>query len=352
MPEDRVRARRADGHRLRLHRADRSRRHRPRGDPRGARRRRPSPKASASSIPTTPSTSSKTCRRRSRRKSSSSCRRPSASRSTRSLDYPEDSAGRRMQTEFIAVPPSWTVGQAIDYMRETADLPERFYELYVVDPGQALARRGAARPAAAHQAAGADLRTDRRGPPPRRARPTTRRRWRACSSATTWSRRRWSTTTDRLVGVITVDDIVDVIEEEADEDIKALGGVDQRRGAVRHGLDHRARAASTGCWSIWRPRSSPPRCSACSRASCRRWWRSRCWRRSSRARAAMPTTQTMTVAVRALATRELGAANAWRVIMRELLVGLVNGIAFAVITGIAALPGSRSRASASSSGSR
>ena len=48
------------------------------------------------------------------------------------------------------------------------------------------------------------------------------------------------------------------------------------------------------------------------------------------------TTQTMTVAVRALATRELSDANAWRVIMRELLVGLLNGVAFAVITGIAA----------------
>ena len=52
---------------------------------------------------------------------------------TRSLQYPEDSAGRRMQTEYIAVPPTWRVGNAIDYMRETADLPERFYELYVVD---------------------------------------------------------------------------------------------------------------------------------------------------------------------------------------------------------------------------
>src|SRR5947209_2027433 len=50
------------------------------------------------------------------------------------LDYPEESAGRRMQTEFIAVPPAWTVGQAIDYMRETEDLPERFFEIYVVGP--------------------------------------------------------------------------------------------------------------------------------------------------------------------------------------------------------------------------
>ena len=52
----------------------------------------------------------------------------------RSLDYPEDTAGRRMQTEFIAVPPFWTVGQTIDFMRETADLPETFYEIFVVDP--------------------------------------------------------------------------------------------------------------------------------------------------------------------------------------------------------------------------
>ncbi len=51
----------------------------------------------------------------------------------RSLDYPADSAGRRMQMEFIAVPSGWDVGHAIDYMRETVELPERFYELYVAD---------------------------------------------------------------------------------------------------------------------------------------------------------------------------------------------------------------------------
>src|ERR1700704_3977114 len=54
----------------------------------------------------------------------------------RSLLYPENSAGRRMQTEFITVPPDWTVGQAIDYMRDTPDLPDRFYEIYAVDGAQ------------------------------------------------------------------------------------------------------------------------------------------------------------------------------------------------------------------------
>src|SRR6202047_775925 len=56
----------------------------------------------------------------------------------RSLEYPENSAGRRMQTEFIAVPPDWTVGPAIDHMRDTPDLPARFYEIYAVDSVQHL----------------------------------------------------------------------------------------------------------------------------------------------------------------------------------------------------------------------
>src|SRR5690606_26497227 len=52
----------------------------------------------------------------------------------RSLDYPEESAGRRMQTEFVAVPPFWTVGQTIDYMREDRDLPDSFSQVFVIDP--------------------------------------------------------------------------------------------------------------------------------------------------------------------------------------------------------------------------
>ncbi len=52
----------------------------------------------------------------------------------RALDYPEETAGRRMQTEFVAVPPFWTVGQTIDYMREDKNLPESFSQIFVIDP--------------------------------------------------------------------------------------------------------------------------------------------------------------------------------------------------------------------------
>jgi magnesium transporter len=52
----------------------------------------------------------------------------------RALDYPESSAGRRMQTEFVAVPPFWTVGQTIDYMRDEENLPYSFSQIFVIDP--------------------------------------------------------------------------------------------------------------------------------------------------------------------------------------------------------------------------
>ena len=142
----------------------------------------------------------------------------------RILHYPEDSAGRRMQTEYIAVPPFWTVGQTIDYMRETADLPERFYELYVVDPAYRL--QGAV-------ALDRLLRTKRPVPISELMNPE-RRRVRATDDQEEVARQfeRYNLVSapvvddgERLVGVITVDDIVDVIEEEAEEDVKALGGV-------------------------------------------------------------------------------------------------------------------------------
>ena len=85
----------------------------------------------------------------------------------RSLEYPEESAGRRMQTDFIAVSPAWTVGQAIDYLRETEELPERFYEALCGGRRPALPRRRAARPALTQQAAGAGVRIDGRRAPPR-----------------------------------------------------------------------------------------------------------------------------------------------------------------------------------------
>ncbi len=253
----------------------------------------------------------------------------------RSLDYPENSAGRRMQTEFIAVPPDWTVGQAIDYMRETPDVPERFYEIYAVDGAK---RWQGALPL--------DLLLRSRRPVP-------------LTDLIDRDRHRAKVTDDleevarlfgkynlvaapvvddedRLVGVITIDDVVDVIEEEADEEIKALGGITRdeqlsdnvltiARGRFNWLLVNLATAflASSvlGLFEGQLEKMVALAVLAPIVAS----------------QGGNAATQTMTVAVRALATRQLGASNALRVVMRESLVGMVNGVAFAVITGVAAV---------------
>src|ERR1700686_3195885 len=253
----------------------------------------------------------------------------------RSLLYPENSAGRRMQSEFIAVPPDWTVGQAIDYMRDTADLPDRFYEIYAVDADKHW-----------HGAVSLDALL-------RAHRPV------QLSDLIDEDRRRVSVlddqeevarmfgkynlvaapvvdTTNRLVGVITIDDVVDVIEEEADEDLKALGGVTSDE------------ELSDTVWTIARGRFNwllVNLATAFLASSVLGLFEGQLEKMVALAvlapivasQGGNAATQTMTVAVRALATRELGSSNAFRVVVREGLVGLVNGLAFAVITGIAAV---------------
>ncbi len=252
----------------------------------------------------------------------------------RSLDYPEDAAGRRMQSEYIAVPPTWTVGQAIDYMRETVELPERFYELYVVDEaGRFLGAVSLDR-----------LLRSKRPVPVAELMEEERRRVRADEDKEEVARlfQRYDLVAapvvdkdDRLVGVITFDDVADVIEEEAEEDIKALGGVTHHeelsdtvftiaRGRFNWLLVNLGTAfiASLvlGLFAEQLQKMVALAVLAPIVAS----------------QGGNATTQTMTVAVRALATRDLSDANARRVILRELLVGVVNGAAFAIITGILA----------------
>jgi len=253
---------------------------------------------------------------------------------TRSLDYPPDTAGRRMQSEFIAVPPFWTVGQSIDHMRETDDLPERFYEIFVVDP--------------AHRFLGAApldrLLRAKRSVPISEVMEEERRVVRATQDQEDVARlfQRYNLVAapvvddgDRLVGVITFDDVADVIQEEAEEDIKALGGVTHHE------------ELSDSVWTIAKGRFNwllVNLATAFLASSVLGLFEGQLQKMVALAvlapivasQGGNATTQTMTVAVRALATRDLTDANAWRVIARELLVGVLNGFAFAVITGAVA----------------
>jgi magnesium transporter len=253
----------------------------------------------------------------------------------RRLKYPENSAGRLMQTEFIAVPPDWTVGEAIDHMRESPNLPDRFYEIYAVDSAQ---RWQGAVPLDAllrsrRQVALADLIDE------------DRRRVSVMDDQEEVARLFGKynlvaapvvDTENRLVGVITVDDVVDVIEEEADEDLRALGGVTSDE------------ELSDSVWTIARGRFNwllVNLATAFLASSVLGLFEGQLEKMVALAvlapivasQGGNAATQTMTVAVRALATRELGSNNAFRVVLRESLVGLVNGLAFAVITGVAAV---------------
>src|SRR3954452_23489106 len=253
----------------------------------------------------------------------------------RILLYPENSAGRRMQTEFIAVPADWIVGQAIDYMRDTPDLPDRFYEIYAVDDAQHW--QGAISLDALLRA--------RRPVPLADLIDEDRRRVSVMDDQEVVARLFGKynlvaapvvDTANRLVGVITIDDVVDVIEEEAEEDIKALGGVT------------RDEELSDSVWTIARGRFNwllVNLATAFLASSVLGLFEGQLEKMVALAvlapivasQGGNAATQTMTVAVRALATRELDSNNALRVVLREGLVGLVNGLAFAVITGVAAV---------------
>ncbi|TIW96450.1 MAG: magnesium transporter [Mesorhizobium sp.] len=142
----------------------------------------------------------------------------------RSLDYPEETAGRRMQTEFVAVPPFWTIGQTIDYMREDNNLPERFSQIFVIDPTFKLlgaidldqilrTKRSVKVEEVMHET--------------RHAIPATMDQEEAAREFEQYDLLSAAVVdeNERLVGVLTIDDVVDVIQQEAEEDLMRMGGV-------------------------------------------------------------------------------------------------------------------------------
>lgn len=248
----------------------------------------------------------------------------------RSLEYPEDSAGRIMQTDLISVPPFWSVGQAIDYMRLAEDLPDRFYEIFVVDPAYHLIGSVALnrllrskRPVTIEQITERDvypIQVD------------------ADQEEVARQFERYNLTSapvvdkdGRLVGVITADDVVEVVQEEASEDILKMGGV---AGA----------SLTDSVWTTTRHRFTwlfVNLGTALLAASVIRLFAATIEQMVALA-VLMPIVasmggnagnQTMTVTVRALAMRDLGSANVYRVVGREATVGLLNGLVFASLLG-------------------
>ena len=242
------------------------------------------------------------------------------------LSYPEDSAGRLMQRDFVAVPAFWTVG-------ETDALPSDFFDIFVVDPRhRAIAKVGLSRvlrnkrPARIADIMNADIVIV----------PATMDQEEVAFIFAQQDLLSAPVVDDagRLIGVITIDDVVDVIHEEAEEDIMRLGGVraDDLYDAV---IDT---GRSRFSWLFLNLVTAIL-------ASIVIGIFEETLERIVILAVLMPIiasmggnagTQTLTVAVRALATKELTEANAVRVVRKEVLVGVFNGLLFAGMIGLVA----------------
>jgi len=246
----------------------------------------------------------------------------------RQLEYPEESAGRLMQSDFVAVAPYWTIGQVIEHARETDDLPDYFSEIFVVDPAfRVLGIVELSR-----------LLRTKREVPISAIMDTDFQVVQATADQEEVARQfdRYDLMSapvvdqnNKLVGVITIDDVVEVIQDEADEDMRALGGVGDESLADSVLQTARSRVP----WLVVNLGT------ALLSSSVIKHFDATIGQMVALA-VLMPIvasmggnagTQTMTVTVRALATSKLGAANAPRIISRETLVGLLNGLILSVV---------------------
>ena len=248
-----------------------------------------------------------------------------------SLSYPEESAGRHMQVELVRAPEHWTVGDAIDFLRSDITLPDQFYHIILVDPRLK---------AVGYVTLGRVL-SNPRGVLLRDIMEDTFRTFHVDEDVEEVAQaiNHYHLITapvvdddDRIVGVITIDDAMAFLEEEAEEDLLRLAGVGEGSLSDRVIETTKQRAPwlavnlgtailASMVISLFEGTISslvalavlmPIVASMGGNAG----------------------TQSLTVAVRALATRDLTGSNVWRVIRREVLVGLINGLLFAVVMGI------------------
>lgn len=246
------------------------------------------------------------------------------------LSYPENCAGRLMQRKVVMAPEHWTVGQAIDLLRRSDDLPDQFYHIVLIDP-----RLHPVGNVTLGKLMGARLDAPLRD--------LTEEVFQLIpvdqdEGDVAYAFNQYHLISapvvdgdGRLVGVITIDDAMVVLDEEHEEDILRLAGVgesalsDSVMATSKRRLPWLAVNLATAIlasWVIMQFEAAIAELVALA--------------------ILMPIiasmggnagTQSLTVAVRALATKDLTRANVWRVIRREVLVGLVNGVVFAVVMG-------------------
>jgi magnesium transporter len=253
------------------------------------------------------------------------------------LAYPEYSAARLMQRELVMAPEHWSVGQAIDHMRALPEeaLPEQFYHVTLVDPrlhpvgnvtlGKIMRSRRDVRLA--------DIKEDMF-----QIIPATQ-----ADADVAYAFNQYHLISapvvdeeGRLIGVITIDDAMGVLDEEAEEDILRLAGVQEESSLSDRVIETTKRRFPWLAVNLVTSILASLVIAQFDRAIAQ----------LVALAVLMPIvasmggnagTQSLTVAVRAIATKDLTGANVWRVIRREVLVGLINGVLFAIVMGLVGL---------------
>jgi len=247
------------------------------------------------------------------------------------LSYPEDSAARIMQREFTAVPSNWTVGQTIDYLREDKDLPDEFLEIFIVDndfkpigtvPSSRVLRTprdSKMNSIMAEMPVLISVNMDKEEVG------HAFENYNLVSAGVVNKE-------NKLVGMITADDIVTVVQEEAEEDALRLAGVGDEEITDSVLLKTKRRfnwlllnlfTALLATWVISFFGASIEQMVALAFLMP--------IVASMGGNAGM---QTLAVTIRAIATQELSKSNFNRVVGKEFLIGILNGIIFAIITAV------------------
>lgn len=250
------------------------------------------------------------------------------------LAYPEHSAGRLMQREVVAAPGHWTVGQAIDHMRDRDDLPEDFYHVVLVDPRMrptgcvALGKiLGHPRDAKLADIAGDGFRVI----------PVSQDEEDVAYAFNQYHLISAPVVDEhgRLVGAITIDDAMGVLDEENEEDIMRLAGVGE--SSLSHRVLATLRRRFPWLFANLLTAILASVVIAQFEETISRFVALAVLMPIVASMGGNAGTQTLTVAVRSIATKDLTGANVWRVIRREALVGILNGAIFAAIMGVVGL---------------
>ena len=247
------------------------------------------------------------------------------------LSYPEDSAARIMQREFTAIPSNWSVGQTIDYLRENKDLPEEFLEIFIVDSDfKPIGTVPSSKVLRAPRDSKMNLIMSEMQVliPVNMDKEEVGRIFENYNliSAGVIDK------TNKLVGMITGDDVVTVVKEEAEEDVLRLAGVgnEEITDSVLKKTKRRFSwlllnlfTALLATWVISMFGATIEQMVALAFLMP--------IVASMGGNAGM---QTLAVTIRAIATKELSSGNFTQIVTKEFIIGVLNGIIFAVITGL------------------